>query len=260
MDDKARREAWLHASPEWVDARIDDALAYRGWSPMGVGRPVTDQHLELFEGVLPSSVLQLWRRFGFEGFGQGRWWFTDPLRWRPVVDAWIETAPIPFPQQRWWCLARSAMGTMQLWGEISGPALTVEPDLGWLRPDAGNAGRMADRVMRERMGCTTLTYPLEDTLEDDEKGVLLVDWAVEHLGVVDEDQVYGLTPAYCFTGRASVDQVGIEDAVAHLVFLAQAQEHVLAEDFSGAAAGAAAGIAADDAHADGELGGSGAES
>ncbi|AYD89436.1 DUF1851 domain-containing protein [Actinomyces lilanjuaniae] len=134
---------------------------------------------------------------------------------------------------------------MELWGEVSGPALTVTPVMGWLRPHAGKAARMSDPVMRERMGATTLTSPSEDILDDDDTGVLVADWAIDNLGVLGADQVYGLTPAYCLTGRVSLDQVGIEDAVAHLTFLAQAQDHVLEQDFSAAAAQAAATIAAD---------------
>lgn len=83
------------------------------------------------------------------------------------------------------------------------------------------------------MGCTTLVSARED-LEDDDTGELLVDWAIAHLGVLGPGQVYGLTPAYCFTGRGSTSQVGIKDAVAHLTFLAQAQERQLVEDFSAA--------------------------
>ncbi|WP_139738662.1 GAD-like domain-containing protein [Actinomyces wuliandei] len=235
-------QAWLHATPEWVDAVMDEELE-EGYLPMGVGQPVTAEHLGYFGGVLPASVLHLWERFGFDGFGDGRWWFTDPFRWAPVVDAWLEGTPVPFPEQRWWCLSRSAMGTMRLWGEVSGSALTLTPALGTVYPDAVSASRMSDPVMRERMGATTLVSPRRDTIDDDDTGVLVADWAIDNLGVLAADQVYGLTPAYCLTGRVSLDQVGIEDATAHLVFLAQAQEHVLEQDFSAAAAQAAATIA-----------------
>ncbi|WP_127842436.1 GAD-like domain-containing protein [Actinomyces wuliandei] len=188
--------------------------------------------------------------FGFEGFGQGRWWFTDPFQWAPVVGAWLEGTPVPFPEQRWWSLSRTAMGDMELWGEVSGPALDVTPALGTVYPDAVSASRMSDPVMRERMGATTLVSPEEDILDDD-TGVLVADWAIENLGVPGAGQVYGLTPAYCLTGRVSLDQVGIEDAVAHLVFLAQAQEHVLEQDFSAAAAQVAATIATEGAQDNG---------
>ncbi|WP_139738959.1 hypothetical protein [Actinomyces wuliandei] len=153
-------------------------------------------------------------------------------------------------------------GGLRLWGEVSGPALDVTPALGTVYPDAVSASRMSEAVMRERMGCTTLASPRRDTIDDDDTGVLVADWAIEHLGVLGAGQVYGLTPAYCFTGRVSLDQVGIEDATAHLTFLAQAQEHTLWEDFSAAAAQVAATIAAGDpgTGSDGTGGGPGAGS
>ena len=232
---------------EWVESDIQESLLeYEGWSPMGAGHGISGEHVERFSGVLPESVLYVWRRFGFDGFADGRFWITDPLVWAPVVDAWVEGTALPFPDQRWWCLTRTAMGDMKLWGEISGPALDVDPILGTLRPSAGDAADMDNFVMRERMGCLTFTSPLKDVFEDEVSGRLVVDEAIERLGPVSEGQVYGFTPAYCFTGRMEARLLGVEDAIAHLVFLAQAQDHQLVEDFSAAAAQIAAQIATDD--------------
>ena len=232
----------------------EDLLGYHQYYPMGAGHGVGEEHVERFSGVLPESVLYVWRRFGFDGFADGRFWITDPLVWAPVVDAWVEGTALPFPDQKWWCLNRTAMGDMQLWGEISGPALDVDPILGTLRPSAGDAADMDNFVMRERMGCLTFTSPLKDSFEDEVSGRLVVDEAIERLGPVGEGQVYGFTPAYCFTGRMEARLLGVEDAIAHLVFLAQAQDHQLVEDFSAATAQIAAQIAADDG---GDGGGSG---
>ena len=242
---------------EWVESDIQESLLeYEGWSPMGAGHGVGEEHVERFSGVLPESVLYVWRRFGFDGFGDGRFWITDPLVWAPVVDAWLEGTALPFPDQRWWCLNRTAMGDMKLWGEISGPALDVDPILGTLWPSAGDAADMDNFVMRERMGCLTFTSPLKDSFEDEVSGRLVVDEAIERLGPVSEGQVYGFTPAYCFTGRMEARLLGVEDAIAHLVFLAQAQDHQLGQDFSAAAAQIAAQIATQNG---GDGGGSGGD-
>ena len=243
---------------EWVESDIQESLLeYEGWSPMGAGHGVGEEHVERFSGVLPESVLYVWRRFGFDGFADGRFWITDPLVWAPVVDAWVEGTALPFPDQRWWCLNRTAMGDMQLWGEISGPALDVDPILGTLWPSAGDAADMDNFVMRERMGCLTFTSPLKDSFEDEVSGRLVVDEAIERLGPVGEGQVYGFTPAYCFTGRMEARLLGVEDAIAHLVFLAQAQDHQLGQDFSAAAAQIAAQIATDGCGSGGDGGGDG---
>ena len=242
---------------EWVESDIQESLLeYEGWSPMGAGHGVGGEHVERFSGVLPESVLYVWRRFGFDGFADGRFWITDPLVWAPVVDAWVEGTALPFPDQRWWCLNRTAMGDMQLWGEISGPALDVDPILGTLWPSAGDAADMDNFVMRERMGCLTFTSPLKDSFEDEVSGRLVVDEAIERLGPVGEGQVYGFTPAYCFTGRMEARLLGVEDAIAHLVFLAQAQDHQLEQDFSAATAQIAAQIATQNG---GDGGGSGGD-
>ena len=242
---------------EWVESDIQESLLeYEGWSPMGAGHGVGGEHVERFSGVLPESVLYVWRRFGFDGFADGRFWITDPLVWAPVVDAWVEGTALPFPDQRWWCLNRTAMGDMKLWGEISGPALDVDPILGTLWPSAGDAADMDNFVMRERMGCLTFTSPLKDSFEDEVSGRLVVDEAIERLGPVSEGQVYGFTPAYCFTGRMEARLLGVEDAIAHLVFLAQAQDHQLVEDFSAATAQIAAQIATQNG---GDGGGSGGD-
>ena len=131
---------------EWVEQEIREGLLEdEQWAPMGVARPVPGEYFEQFGGVLPSSVLYVWRRLGFEGFGGGRFWITDPLEWAPAVEAWLEDVVLPFPEQSWWCLGRTALGQMCLWGEVSGPALIIDALDGFLNPDADNAEKMLIR-------------------------------------------------------------------------------------------------------------------
>lgn len=233
----------LRCDSQWVDETVQDGLLDDGWTPMGVDSPVSQEHLERFEGVLPSSVLQIWQRFGFEGFGQGRFWITDPLEWEPVVQAWLADLDLPFPPQNWWCLTRTALGEMQLWGETSGPALTIDPAFGKIRPDADNARKMDNPVKRERMGAIVLTDSFEDELADEDTGENVVDTALERFGALGPDQVLGLTPAYCFTGKISMADVGVHPALSYLVTLAQLQDRRLAQDFSALASQVATSIA-----------------
>ncbi|MDO4244199.1 MAG: GAD-like domain-containing protein [Actinomyces sp.] len=199
-------------------------------APLGVGSPVTDEHLTRFAGVLPDSVLHVWRRFGFDGFGLGRTWITDPLRWAPVVEAWLDDIDLPVPEQRWWCLTRTALGGMALWGEVSGPVLELDPLSAVLRVHAPAAQHMGSRVMRERMGALLLVDPMEDFYEDEDSGRDLVDVAVELLGPVSADQVYGLTPPGVPLSRVEARALSVQDAIAHLTALARAVERRLETD------------------------------
>ena len=234
------RDEDLEWGPEWIEQQIqEDLLDYQGMPPLGVGRVVPEEYFERFGGVFPESVLYIWRRFGFDGFGQGRSWITDPVEWAPVVDAWLEGIELPFPPQRWHCVARTTLGTMRLWGEISGPALKVDVIDGAIYPNASEAQKMTDPVVRERSGCTTFTSPTEDLDEDEVTGRPLAVEGIERLGVPGADEVLGFVPPLSFGGQVSADRLSVQKAVPYLVGLAQSTPRYLGVDLMAAWGGAA---------------------
>ena len=234
------RDEDLEWGPEWIERQIqEDLLDYEGMPPLGVGRVVPEGYFERFGGVFPESVLYIWRRFGFDGFGQGRSWITDPVQWAPVVDAWLEGVELPFPPQRWHCVTRTALGRMLLWGEISGPALKVDVIDGTIRPSSSVAGDMADPVLAERIGCITFTSPLEDLYDDEVSGRPVAVEGIERLGVPGADEVLGFVPPLSFGGRISGDRLSVQKAVPYLVGLAQSTPRCLGVDLVAAWGGAA---------------------
>ena len=213
----------LRCDEDWIEERIREGLLkFRGWPPMGVGRAVPEGYFERFSGVLPESALYIWRRFGFDGFGEGRSWITDPLEWAPVVGAWLEGVELPFPDRQWYCITRTALGRMTLWGEVSGPALKVDVIDGVISPDSSAAEDAGDPVIRERMGCTRFTSPAEDVQVDDVSGLPLADGAIGRLGVLGAGQVYGFEPPWRGGDRAwRSDLLEVREAVPYLVDLAR---------------------------------------
>ena len=234
------RDEDLEWGPEWIEQQIqEDLLDYQDMPPLGVGRVVPEGYFERFGGVFPESVLYIWRRFGFDGFGQGRSWITDPVEWAPVVDAWLEGIELPFPPQRWHCVTRTVLGYMRLWGEISGPALKVDVIDGTIRPSSSVAGDMADPVLAERIGCITFTSPLVDLDDDEVTGRSLAVEGIERLGVPGADEVLGFVPPLSFGGRVSADRLSVQKAVPYLVGLAQSTPRYLGADLMAAWGGAA---------------------
>ena len=234
------RDEDLEWGPEWIEERIREGLlGYHDLPPLGVGRVVPEEYFERFGGVFPESVLYIWRRFGFDGFGQGRSWITDPVEWAPVVEAWLEGIDLPFPPQRWHCLTRTALGRMLLWGEISGPALDIDVIDGAISPNISAAEDMTDPVVRERSGCIEFTSPLEDLYDDEVTGRSLAVEGIERLGVPGADEVFGFVPPLSFGGRVSADRLSVQKAVPYLVGLAQSTPRYLGVDLMAAWGGAA---------------------
>ena len=234
------RDEDLEWGPEWIEQQIqEDLLDYQDMPPLGVGRVVPEGYFERFGGVFPESVLYIWRRFGFDGFGQGRSWITDPVQWAPVVDAWLEGIELPFPPQRWHCLTRTALGYMLLWGEISGPAVDIDVIAGEISPNSNEAENMTDPVVRERSGCSVFVMPLEDVYDDEVSGRPLAVEGIERLGVPGADEVFGFVPPLSFGGRISADRLSVQKAVPYLVGLAQSTPRYLGVDLMAAWGGAA---------------------
>ena len=231
----------LEWGPEWIERAIQEDMieSVDPMPPLGVGRVVPEEYFERFGGVFPESVLYIWRRFGFDGFGQGRSWITDPVEWAPVVDAWLEGIDLPFPPQRWHCVRRTALGWMRLWGEISGPAVDIDVIDGAIYPDASVAEDMADPVLAERIGCITFTSQHEDRDEDEVTGRPLAVEGIERLGVPGADEVFGFVPPLSFGGQIRADRLSVQKAVPYLVGLAQSTPRYLGVDLMAAWGGAA---------------------
>ena len=220
----------LRCDPGWVEERLAESFEYRG-GPLGVGEAASPEVLEYFEGIFPASTLQVWRTIGFDGLAEGRNWITNPLEWAPAVESWLEGVELPFPPQRWWCITRTPMGSMQLWGEVSGPALAIKSVLGAFSPDGSVQRDMADPVIRERMGCNRLLSLTRDSgVCDDVTGRSLVDVGFERFGSLGVDEVFALVPAYCLSGRMEASMLAVEPAVAHVAFLGQSTQPTMRPD------------------------------
>ena len=219
----------LRCDPGWVEEQLQEFFEDEG-GPLGVGETASPEVLEYFEGILPASTLQIWRTIGFDGLAHGRHWITNPLEWAPAVESWLEGVELPFPDQRWWCITRTPMGSMQLWGEVSGPALRIKSVLGSLWPDGSVQRDMADPVMRERMGCNQLLSLSEDVVTDDVTGRPLVDVGFERFGTLAADEVFALVPAYCLSGHKEASMLSVEPAVAHVAFLGQSTQPTMRPD------------------------------
>ncbi|MDR1849064.1 MAG: hypothetical protein LBQ75_03395 [Zoogloeaceae bacterium] len=55
--------------------------------------PAPDELVAAYEGILPASLLELWRRKGLGLYGNLQLALIDPRAWQPVLDRWIISPP-----------------------------------------------------------------------------------------------------------------------------------------------------------------------
>ncbi|MEV0356385.1 GAD-like domain-containing protein [Nocardia sp. NPDC050697] len=190
------------------------------------GRPTSfhaapPERFEMFAGVVPDFLLEVWRELGFSGFRKGLFWICDPVVWQPTVDEWTPDLTLPFEETRWVAVSRTAFGRLVLWGERTGLSLTVVPYSGMIFPVDKSQG-MVDSFERDLQIITYFTAPLTDVLDpdgDDDRP--LFKRVLKRLGPVDVDTMYGFVPASALGGAMLPENVEIVDAEVHLQILSE---------------------------------------
>lgn len=61
--------------------------------PQADVRPPEPDAIKPYEGQVPDSLLQLWRKHGWGFYGKRQIALVDPARWQPVLDRWIVSPP-----------------------------------------------------------------------------------------------------------------------------------------------------------------------
>lgn len=200
---------------------IDPVRSFqRKFTPFGSKIEVPQQRHEQL-AQLPENLHRLWREFGFSGFNEGRVWLTDPVEWAPVVDAWLDGVDLAMGDDRWHVVSRTAFGTLELWGERTGPSLSILPQTGQLIP-SDFSERMAEPDGPNRLvGSFTVGLTPERAEAYDTDGKPLFDRAVAKLGPVSASTMYTYRPVPALGGTQTIESLIVEEAIPHLLLLRQ---------------------------------------
>ena len=94
------------------------------FGPAKPTRPVHEQALRKFDGVLPRPILDLWRWQGRGGFAQGLVWTIDPDEYSEQVDSWISGTSL-YGKDRFVPIMRTAFDSLKVWACNSGSHITT---------------------------------------------------------------------------------------------------------------------------------------
>jgi hypothetical protein len=180
---------------------------------------VPELSFKKFQGILPKQLLTYWKEEGWCGHAHGLLWTVDPEQYSTLVHAWLEGTPYE-KLDNYHAIARSAFGKLYVWGErnnksfvISCPMnalIAVESDLKTPDDDPDFATRVFFSALDRE----------EFDLKDD-AGVDLFARALEKLGPLGPDEVYGFEPALVAGGRRRLENLNKLNLFIHLAILRQ---------------------------------------
>lgn len=183
----------------------------------------TEEEIENYKIRLPDQLLDYWKEFGWCGYADGLYWTVNPKDYIPVVEVWLDGSEYA-AEDRYHVIARSAFGELFLWGEQTGPSLSIVPIHGWYVPSNVHLKKMlegkASIALRRFFSMTEKQFiNLHDINEKP-----LFDRALKKLGPVNRDEMYGFVPATALGGPAKLGNLQKLSIIEHLLFLAQVSE------------------------------------
>lgn len=179
---------------------------------------VPERTLAKYVGVLPDCLLSFWKSHGFASFANGLFWFVDPDGPAGRAGEWARGIP-ELDGGEFIVFARTAFGDLYAFQPETGRVLSVFCTSGLLMTSRRSSGAPVGS------GTSIQSFLAVSSPEDfdftDENDLPLFARAVETLGVLNPDEVYGFEPLLALGGRASLENLRKLRMDVHLDILRQ---------------------------------------
>ena len=205
-----------------VDEDFEYFYSEKGFGPVVEARPVPLAKLQHYRGKVPDKLLEYWKAYGFAGYGEGRFWMTDPDDYAEALNAWLYGTEF-YGKDDYFVIGRTAFGDLTLWGTKTGTSLTITCPWAMIYP--GDQSRWMNEGKEDFLISSWLAFMKLDGVDQaDEHDAPLFDRAVKLLGPLAHDEMYGFVPALALGGPCRLDHLQRVKAAEHLLFLAQLGE------------------------------------
>lgn len=175
--------------------------------------------IQKWRGKLPDQLLKYWQDEGWCGYKDGLFWTVNPDDYEDLVGEWLADTPIE-RLDSFHAIARSAFGTLYLWGEKTGDSVVIACSINSIIALSSNLKRELDDpdfdIRAFFSNKTTVRCDIKDEL-----GKPLFQRAVSKLGNLEPGEVYGFEPAVVLGGKMRLENLAKLKLDAHLAILRQ---------------------------------------
>lgn len=181
---------------------------------------VPSEIIERWHGRVPNQLLTYWKEEGWCSYAQGLVWTLNPEDYQDILAAWIEGTPFE-DIDNYAVFARSAFGDLYACGPRTGASLTVACSVhGIVAVDKALRPKSEEKADSSIRSFFAGSRPSAFDLEDDD-GNYLFSQALEKLGPLASDEVYGFEPAIILGGKMALESLQKVKLHQHLMMLRQ---------------------------------------
>lgn len=176
--------------------------------------------IERWRGRLPNQLLTYWKEEGWCGYADGLFWTVDPDDYEDLVDEWLEDSPLE-QIDAFHAIARSAFGDLFLLGESRGTGATINPLIHCISALQRDIERKSINELNRDVSNFFSLRKLKYCDLYDESGETLFERALQALGPLAPDEMYGFEPAIVLGGNMRLENLRKVNLDVHLTILRQ---------------------------------------
>jgi hypothetical protein len=180
-------------------------------------QPVPESVFRKFDGKLPAQLLSYWQQEGFASYGNGLFWITNPDAYENIMDEWLHDTK--FEQvDIFHVVARSAFGKLFLWGEKTGASVKIACPLNAIFCLPKNLNKVISDPDDEIRSFFVTKDVSENGFQTND-GEELFPLALERLGPLTPNEIYGFEPALVAGGSPVIENIRKVNLQVHLSIL-----------------------------------------
>ncbi|EPM67572.1 hypothetical protein A584_21108 [Pseudomonas syringae pv. theae ICMP 3923] len=193
---------------------MDEHYAFflKKFGPAMERREAPASSIAKYKNKLPEQLLKYWADHGWTGYADGLFWTVNPQDYESIISNWIPNIELD-QTEKYHIIARGAFGVLYVWGEKGGHCLNISSY-------AGRYYSFANPFTGEKLGLGAQVFfsslnPAYNDLSD------LFKPALEKLGPLKSDEMYGFVPALALGGPMELKNLQKVKTIEHLEFLSQ---------------------------------------
>jgi hypothetical protein len=174
--------------------------------------------IDKWRGKLPDKLLHYWQTEGWNGYADGRFWTVNPDDYEDIVDEWLEGSRLE-QVDAYHAIARGHLGMIYLYGEQTGCVAKIDCALHAIF--VRSTERLSSEERERRLPWFFSGMKLDETDHDDIAGNPLFERALQTLGALAPDEMYGFEPALVTGGKMTLERLRKVKTDQHLTLLRQ---------------------------------------
>ncbi|EDP9826613.1 DUF1851 domain-containing protein [Salmonella enterica subsp. enterica] len=179
---------------------------------------VPEKSIMKWKGVLPDKLLDYWKKEGWGTYRNGLFSLVNPEEYDDILDMWLEDTPFE-EMDSYHVIARTAFGDLYAFGESTGRNITIQPLFNQVIYDESNFIKKTSNNLNSEIETFLAASSVKEFDLFDCNDNYLFDRAIEKLGALADNEMFGLEPAYVLGGHLQLENLSKLDCRIHLMIL-----------------------------------------